>query len=441
MKYKYLSYLFLLLCIVCCKNKSPYEERTYYANMERHVEDDGFIWYSFSKDSLQGALNKNKQIIIEANARSIVYEHSCFTVYYPCYTKDNKMECIIEVRNQDGEVLIPKDRLYNQIHYEEVLGTNRYYYEIAIRKNGKLLIGICDKTGEEVVPPVYDLICVNKVEEKESPFREIFRVWIDNSVEYLYAYFDDEGLFNSYGKHTKYYIKEVDKESYTTGLKDNYSQGKISELAVFDDFCFHDKTFYKKVTDENDLVHYERLKDDYEYVCIYEEYNKVYVNDACNSGWITEYLIMSDSYNKKGVSIKNSREEYFRNLKSKFLQGDYDSYYSMTNGEEYPKNDYSDVEYNSNGNIYNSNVPANNVMSTGNNLSNVSSIENKPTRKPCSVCKQTGKCPACKGTGQIMSAMSLASDHTVYQSHSYCNGTGICPACKGDGWYDEGIDF
>ena len=61
--------------------------------------------------------------------------------------------------------------------------------------------------------------------------------------------------------------------------------------------------------------------------------------------------------------------------------------------------------------------------------------------RTCRACNGTGTCHACNGTGQQVSAMSLASDETVYRNCGACNGTGTCGGCGGDGKITEGIDY
>lgn len=65
----------------------------------------------------------------------------------------------------------------------------------------------------------------------------------------------------------------------------------------------------------------------------------------------------------------------------------------------------------------------------------------QPHEEYCRACNGTGTCHACNGTGQQVSAMSLASDETVYRNCGACNGTGTCGGCGGDGKITEGIDY
>lgn len=67
--------------------------------------------------------------------------------------------------------------------------------------------------------------------------------------------------------------------------------------------------------------------------------------------------------------------------------------------------------------------------------------ERQPHEEYCRACNGTGTCHACNGTGQQVSAMSLASDETVYRNCGACNGTGTCGGCGGDGKITEGIDY
>lgn len=65
----------------------------------------------------------------------------------------------------------------------------------------------------------------------------------------------------------------------------------------------------------------------------------------------------------------------------------------------------------------------------------------QPHEEYCRACNGTGTCHACNGTGKQVSAMSLASDETVYRNCGDCNGTGTCGGCGGDGKITEGIDY
>lgn len=67
--------------------------------------------------------------------------------------------------------------------------------------------------------------------------------------------------------------------------------------------------------------------------------------------------------------------------------------------------------------------------------------ERQPHEEYCRACNGTGICHACNGTGQQVSAMSLASDETVYRNCGACNGTKTCVGCGGDGMITEGIDY
>lgn len=65
----------------------------------------------------------------------------------------------------------------------------------------------------------------------------------------------------------------------------------------------------------------------------------------------------------------------------------------------------------------------------------------QPHEEYCRACNGTGTCHACNGTGKQVSAMSLASDETIYRNCGACNGTGTCGGCGGDGKITEGIDY
>ena len=65
----------------------------------------------------------------------------------------------------------------------------------------------------------------------------------------------------------------------------------------------------------------------------------------------------------------------------------------------------------------------------------------QPHEEYCRACNGTGTCHACNGTGKQVSAMSLASDETIYRNCGACNGTGTCGGCGCDGKITEGIDY
>lgn len=50
----------------------------------------------------------------------------------------------------------------------------------------------------------------------------------------------------------------------------------------------------------------------------------------------------------------------------------------------------------------------------------------------CLTCRGNGKCPSCKGTGQIMTTVSLSFDKQS-KPCGKCNESGRCPKCDGEG--------
>ena len=66
-------------------------------------------------------------------------------------------------------------------------------------------------------------------------------------------------------------------------------------------------------------------------------------------------------------------------------------------------------------------------------------------RYPCRVCKNTGICNMCNGTGQTKTR--LVEDYELgvkcleYEDCNSCGGWGKCSSCQGDGWLDEGSEF
>ena len=50
----------------------------------------------------------------------------------------------------------------------------------------------------------------------------------------------------------------------------------------------------------------------------------------------------------------------------------------------------------------------------------------------CLTCRGNGKCPSCKGTGQIMTTVSLSFDKQS-KPRGQCNESGRCPKCDGEG--------
>ena len=50
----------------------------------------------------------------------------------------------------------------------------------------------------------------------------------------------------------------------------------------------------------------------------------------------------------------------------------------------------------------------------------------------CLTCRANGKCPSCKGTGQIMTTVSLSFDKQS-KPCGKCNESGRCPKCDGEG--------
>lgn len=148
----------VLLLLCSCKNnsKNVSNEHEYidkdtvvYDEIEKLLENDGnCIWYRYKIGGKVGALDKNKNVLIEAQ-----YDFLYF---------DDKIEMFIgkigekvEVIKENGIVFVPVSRDYERFSKEDLgNGDNRYYYEVVRRG----LYGICDKNGNEVIVPKFSYL-------------------------------------------------------------------------------------------------------------------------------------------------------------------------------------------------------------------------------------------------------------------------------------------
>ena len=148
----------VLLFFVSCKNRSTNvstnnkyidTDTVVYDEIEKLYENNNnYIWYRYKVGEKVGALDKNKNVLIEAQ-----YDFLYF---------DDNIEMFIgeigenvEVIKENGIVFVPISRNYERFSKEDLgNGDNRYYYEV-VRKG---LYGICDKNGNEVIVPKFSYL-------------------------------------------------------------------------------------------------------------------------------------------------------------------------------------------------------------------------------------------------------------------------------------------
>lgn len=194
--------------------------------LEKHVEDDGFVWYLFTEKGKKkgisvskGAMNKNKEIIIgpfwggyieyspkdkRFHLEVLFYDHDPKKDARP----DSWGEALYDV---DGNCIIPASRHYSYIMYEKN-GLDPFYYTTGHSNEG-LINGVCDQFGKVLIEPgSYDKVKYEYVEKYE---KEMFVLYDDSRIIYTQIY------LNKNGEGVKYTSSGDD---YTTSSSsgDNY---------------------------------------------------------------------------------------------------------------------------------------------------------------------------------------------------------------------------
>ena len=413
-KYQRIAYVIAVFSIILlsCKRTDTKSSRTneqvetdtvFYDEIVKDSNDDGSnIWYRYKVNGLEGILDKNKKILIEAKY-DIVYYENILEKFYAVQDKN------IEILNVDGTVFIPISRKYDYINKEDLgNGNNRYYYLVC----HKGLYGICDKNGKEILAPRFShLEYMDNLEDTRfhgddtNPIGKYgsFFTEDNNKNSYIFdIYIDNDGLCSKLtGKRwTRYY--------------------SCSEVMNMDDAsCF--PSSHKSIF----RFYGNYLMQGYEKYHIVNEYTG---NESQS--------LLAEIVNEDGGGYEVDEDihtftdhKYMREWKK---QGNA----SMTDFYGQSKKEENTSSYSNNQEFYGGNV-------VNNNMPNVN-IE-RTTRRPCRLCKMTGDCNICNGSrfdkNKRVYNHNLGCSEPDYGKCRTCGGSGKCISSKGDGWLDEGVDY
>lgn len=302
------------------ENGNPY----CYEGIKLHEEDDGFIWYTYESDGLMGALNNKKDIIIEPHARNIIYEKSHFIVIYPIVTDKEHLLCVYEVRNQSGDIIIPKEKGYNTIHTVMIEGTDNYYFEVSVlagkkKKWGKYYMdiynyGLCDMYGKEQLPPIYSQIEYIKAEQKENDieFKDCFKLYVNDKTYYHYAYIDDRGHYKTYDIDEVKHLK-LNKIIHDDGEVELFKSKSIHNFALSIDGYF----FNRSSNPMDEIIHMDENR-------ILFKFNNCFY----------DYEILPSSYMDATNEILNENLKHYKHLYNSLSQHDIETYYEVIYGNE-----------------------------------------------------------------------------------------------------------
>ena len=114
-----------------------------------HTEENGFKWYSFWKDKIEGAETENGTTLIPLSRE---YYFICFhpnyngTGYFEVW-RNGKKKGACDVTGK--EIIAPGK--YDDVYFSENYGHGGYF---RVKTNGK--VGACDITGKEIMPCIYN---------------------------------------------------------------------------------------------------------------------------------------------------------------------------------------------------------------------------------------------------------------------------------------------
>ncbi len=110
---------------------------------EKMVESDGFVWYKLSDKTTfqEGAESVSGQSLVPTGDYMVIYQT----------TSGGWFEVLAAnaegAYSKDGKCVVPISRGYDEVSYKAHQGFS------LVKKNGK--VGVCDKTGEEIIPCNY----------------------------------------------------------------------------------------------------------------------------------------------------------------------------------------------------------------------------------------------------------------------------------------------
>ncbi len=287
---------FIIIILACLLSYDSHAQ----VGRKQHVEEDGFVWYELTQNiSQHGAENESGGSIVPVGDYDIMY----FSGYFLLFSHNHE-----GIYSKDGQEVIP---LSSQ--YEHVLPLGNYFQ---VERKGK--VGVCDIQGEEIIPTdkgysdiVYNEVTGFSYENSNGSYTPIgmkldeqgkafsFDVASITNRPEISSEYSDVKVFDLRGKVKS--CEMVENHSLFSIYKVN--QGILhftpEGMLVLND---HDRI----KRDDNDRI--EEIDD---YIFYYDENNRlektVYFISFFMASIIDEY---SYTYGSKGLVIRIEREEY-----------------------------------------------------------------------------------------------------------------------------------
>lgn len=401
----------VLLFLCSCKNKSTNVSTNYkyidtdtvvYDEIEKLYENDNnYIWYRYKVGGKVGALDKNKNVLIEAQYDFLYFDDDIEMFI-------GKIGENVEVIKENGIVFVPISRNYELFSKEDLgNGDNRYYYEV-VRKG---LYGICDKNGNEVIVPKFSYL---NYEDKYDDAR--FHDDATNPIGLYGSFYTKDNNENVY--IFDIYIDGNGKCSKLNGKRWTrlYSSSEVMRMEDASCFTSKNKSIFRSYGS-----------------FIMNGYEKYHIINDYTEGNNTSLLAQIVNIDGGGYEVDEDIHTFINHKYMTEWKKVKDISISDFYGNPQTKktnNSYS-VQQNTLPSNYAPNTP--NERTTGQN------------RYACRSCRNQGRCLVCNGTGQTHTKRvynySLGCYDLDYETCRSCRGSGSCTACKGDGWLDEGIDY
>lgn len=332
------------------------------------------MYYNVRKDKKEGIYDCNgRELVAPYTFDDISIKRDGAWGYYKV-----RKDGFEGIYTKEGRAIIDPSR-YNSISW-----TKEGYYDVEIMtKDGKKTIykhGICNKYGEELLPPILEgsFVFYNSdlgFYTLEDEYFHLFGYKIDNYGN-LYAFTPQ----NSYLPCTKEGIARWNESIKKEQRKERW----LKVAKVFADVAVGFSAYIIKKRQQESLSGLSGNK------------NVGGISNLSGKAYLLDPNYIKVQYLQETNNGKSMSFDQWLNLKAPVGEGFYTG------------------------------------NSTGEANESNSSFSSSTSRKACTACKYTnGKCPVCKGTGR-KSDNSFGISQTAKCDN--CGGDGKCPACGGDGW-------
>ncbi len=415
--------------------------------MERHKEDDGFIWYSCTKNGKTVVLNKYKKEIIAPFYGIVSYKEDGYFYTSKFYYNDDRTDsCMCDgIYDKKGNVIISENKGYCNITRQYPFDNEVYYYSTTFNNNGKYYYGIVDSKGNEILEPF---------SEREISFYQLFpeECWnapiigmfvgkVNGERYYTFECFDAAGHYSLLGDPKKkiglIIEKEEDPESGDWVLSSYRNDGIAYTFYVLDEYLILDSDDHRV----GKWAFVKEFEKDEQYFNDVEE--ELYLGDNTATGLLDvdvwrEYSIVNLNFNFPS-EIVEERSYQFRITENSLRMNSANDFIRMQNADklDVTSENVSVPTVNTTPSYYNSDTYIPPVESQ-----TFEDEPRQPIRNRCMSChRNPGVCSVCEGTRQKKVHYNMSTGEWIMAPCTHCRGTGICPACQGDGWLDEGADF